>query len=256
MTEEQAVKKFLDALYAELNYHEVGYNHNKYAQYIDKCYPNFYNSCPKDGYAWCCIFPHAVGIQQFGYENAKKLFCVPEHNDAAGCSGVARYYREAGRRIIGCENLRPGDQIVFGSNSYDHTGILYQVIDGKNGIYRTIEGNYSDSVCLVERRYSQMIFVGRPNWAAVADVDPDPQPEPTPEPTPIEHVVVNAQILSDLMAFLPDMTYGDGLGDPKLAVTILQQLLNFNGIPVDVDGEFGGMTEDAVMQFLERRKGE
>lgn len=161
--EEEKIQEFMNALAAEIGYHEVGYNRTKYAEFIDTNYPNFYNG-KKNGYPWCCVFPHAIGIQTFGYENALELFCVPEHNTAAGCSGVAGYYNQAGRRIKGRENLRVGDQVVYGSCSYDHTGIIYQVLDPIKGIYLVIEGNYQDSVCLVKRNYSEMIFVGRPRW--------------------------------------------------------------------------------------------
>lgn len=160
------IQKFINALKNEIGYREKGYNWNKYAEYIDNNFPNFYNG-KKQNQAWCCVFIHALGIQTFGYENALKMFGLKEHNSGAWCEGCANAYLSMGRRIKGKENIQIGDQVIFGNYSYDHTGIVYDIIDAERGIYLTIEGNYQDSVQVVKRFYSEMSFAGRPNWEAI-----------------------------------------------------------------------------------------
>lgn len=158
------IQTFIDALKQEIGYKETGYNHNKFAQYIADNYPQFYNSPSKQNQPWCCIFIHTVMMQTFGYDETKLLTNLPDHNSGAGCEGCANAYRQGGQRIKGKENLQIGDQVIFGAYSYDHTGVIYDIIDGKKGIYLTIEGNYMDAVRVVKRNYNEMIFVGRPRW--------------------------------------------------------------------------------------------
>ena len=40
-------KKVVETAMLEIGYKETGTNHNKYAEYIDKNYPNFYNGPKK-----------------------------------------------------------------------------------------------------------------------------------------------------------------------------------------------------------------
>ena len=149
-------------------------NWNKYADYIDKNYPAFYNG-RKNGYSWCDIFVDCGFIQVFGYENALKMLYQPEHSAGAGCTYSANYYR-ANNAFYNYPQV--GDQVFFGDYGNEgHTGFVVEV----NGdfIY-TIEGNTSsgygvesngDGVYL--KRYNiktQYIpGYGRPNWSVVVD---------------------------------------------------------------------------------------
>ena len=157
---------------------EVGYRAepgdlNKYAAYIDETYPNFYNG-KKNGYAWCDVFVDCGFIQCYGYENALRLLCQPEHSSGAGVGSSADYYRSAGRFY---STPKVGDQIFFyipSTGSREHTGLVVDV-DGST-VY-TVEGNTSNSVG--RRAYAlgdpTIYGYGRPDYDAegTGPVDPD-----------------------------------------------------------------------------------
>jgi len=112
-------------------------NYTKYADYIDKNCPSFYNG-KKNGYAWCDVFVDWCFIKAFGEAAAKELLCQPEKSAGAGCEFSAGYYK-AKKRLY--KTPKVGDQIFFiGSSGIYHTGIVYKV-DSKY-VY-TIEGNTS-----------------------------------------------------------------------------------------------------------------
>lgn len=118
-------------------------NWNKYAQYIDTEFPDFYNG-KKNGYDWCDIFVDYCFIRAFGVDDAKRLLCQPDHSAGAGCTASYGYYKAAGRI---CKTPCIGAQIFYtkdGKSSY-HTGL---VIDVNDGIITTIEGNSGDQVRL------------------------------------------------------------------------------------------------------------
>ena len=117
-------------------------NWNKYANFIDTQYPNFYNG-KKNGYHWCDIFVDYCFIKTFGLDNALFLLCQPLKSGGAGCTVSRSYYKAKGQYQ---KNPIVGAQIFFtkdGGKSCYHTGIVYAIEDGR---VRTVEGNSSNGV--------------------------------------------------------------------------------------------------------------
>ena len=148
-------------------------NFNKYANYIDTNYPNFYNG-KKNGFDWCAVFVDWLFLKSYGYENALRLTCQPEHSLGASCTMDSRYYKE--KKRFG-NTPRLGSQIFFtddGTTSY-HTGI---VVAFDTTTVTTVEGNVSDSVMkkTYERSYQKILGYGYPDYTEgkktfVVDVD-------------------------------------------------------------------------------------
>lgn len=141
-------------------------NYNKYAAYIDKNAPDFYNG-RKNGYDWCDVFNDYCHIKASDVETARKALYQPLKSTGAGCPYSASFYRSNGAWISrGAGTPKPGDQIFFGTvgNEY-HTGIVYAV-DSKY-VY-TVEGNSSEQVA--KRSYtltsSSIAGYGRPKYDA------------------------------------------------------------------------------------------
>ncbi len=158
--------KCLPSIIIELAENEVGYkekasnnkletktensgknNYTKYADYIDKNYPDFYNG-KKNGYAWCDVFVDYLFIKSFGVENAMRMLYQPVKSCGAGCTYSMRYYKSANRFD---KVPSVGSQIFFGNRAEvsNHTGIVTSVSD--ECVY-TIEGNSSNGV--VRKTYS------------------------------------------------------------------------------------------------------
>ncbi len=131
-------------------------NYNKYADYIDKNCPDFYNT-PKNGFDWCDVFVDWLFIKSFGEENARRLLCQPKKSGGAGCYYSVLYYKARGRYF---STPKKGDQIFFMDSSGEpcHTGIVIEV---NNGIVRTVEGNTTSAPgvvanggCVAEKAYA------------------------------------------------------------------------------------------------------
>lgn len=148
-------------------------NFNKYANFIDSNYPNFYNG-KKNGFDWCAVFVDYLFLKCYGYENALRLTCQPEKSLGASCTADSRYYKQAKR--FG-NTPRLGSQIFFttdGTTSY-HTGI---VVSFNDTTVTTVEGNVSDSVQkkTYDRSYQKILGYGYPDYTEgkkvfVVDVD-------------------------------------------------------------------------------------
>ena len=126
---------------------EVGYKgnnkYNKYAEFIDKNYPDFYNT-KKNGCDWCDIFVDYLFIKAYGYENALRLTCQPLYSCGAGCTFSYGYYKDKGQTG---KTPKLGAQIFFISDdgkTLRHTGI---VVDYDYETVTTVEGNVGDTVC-------------------------------------------------------------------------------------------------------------
>lgn len=165
----------------------AGYNnYTKYANDIDKNYPDFYNG-KKNGYSWCDVFVDWCFIKAFGVVMALLLLCQPKKSMGAGCTYSVQYYKKAKRFFT---SPKFGDQIFFkGSDGKPcHTGLVYMV-DSKK-VY-TIEGNTSNASGVVANgggvakksyplSYSKIYGYGRPRY----DEEPtkvDPKKEDTPK---------------------------------------------------------------------------
>ena len=123
-------------------------NWNKYAAYIDKNFPNFYNG-PKNGFDWCDIFVDYCMLKTFGLEKTKELTGQPNNSCGAGCPYSYGYYKAKGR--VG-KTPKVGAQVFFGSSEDGlyHTGIVEKF--DSNYVY-TIEGNSNEQVA--RRTYSR-----------------------------------------------------------------------------------------------------
>lgn len=137
-------------------------NYNKYAYYIDTQYPNWMNGS-KNGYSWCAMFVCWCFLMAYGYDEARRLLCMPEHSLGASCTAGAGYFNAKGQFYR--SNPQAGDTIYFGSGLSDctHIGIVERVDGGK--VY-TIEGNADNQVkrCEYFLNSSRIVGYGRPKY--------------------------------------------------------------------------------------------
>ena len=243
MTENQAIEKVLDLARSEIGYREKRSNYQlddktanagsgnwtKYARDLDAV-TNFYNGL-KNGYSWCDIFVDWLFYQCFGANAAMKILCQPYNSAGAGCMYSAQYYKNAGRWT---HDPQPGDQIFFfdSAGQINHTGIVEEV---NAGAVITIEGNTSDSV---QRRtyelYSGYIAgYGHPAWQYATATTPTPA-----------QTVININITNNINI----LRYGSkGEAVQQLQEKLLK--LGYNLGPDGADGDFGNITQNAVIQF-------
>lgn len=153
----------------EVGYKETPDNVTKYAEYIDTNYPNFYNG-KKNGYDWCDVFVDCGFLQCYGYDDALRLLCQPEHSTGAGVGFSADFYKSKGQFH---DSPKVGDQIFFynpATGSRTHTGLVVGVDSGH--VY-TVEGNTSNAV--KKQTYSlgasNIYGYGRPAYDEEAESD-------------------------------------------------------------------------------------
>ena len=165
----------------EEGYTEGSNNWNKYADYIDHNYPNFYNY-PKQNVEWCEVFfDYCVLVNCSSEEEAEYVLCQPKKSAGAGCKESYAYYKKAGR--VGKEP-KLGAQIYFGSSesTIKHTGIVTNVTPDK--VY-TMEGNSGNQVKAHSYtiKSSKIFGYGYPRYSDEVKPEPQPAPEPTLKPT-------------------------------------------------------------------------
>lgn len=251
-------QRVIDIALAEVGYHEVGNNYTKYAADLDAI-PSFYNGA-KNGYAWCDVFVDWCFVKAYGVVGAKELLCQPDNSCGAGCYYSAKYFKDKGR--FHEKNPQTGDQIFFSyqEGEVSHTGIVvgvtsYSVI--------TVEGNTSDMVA--KRSYalsdSRIFGYGRPDWGAQpAENEPNDGNGVIIVDPPVDNGNVSETPTNSSggnCIQLPTLKRGDGMNDPSEVVRSAQMLLNGHDANVGrwgCDGEFGAMTEAAVMAY-QRRNG-
>ncbi len=181
------VNELLDTARAEIGYHEKASNSQLDDKYANSGSANFtkyardlaaagYYNGAKNGDAWCDVFVDAMFFYACGRsrKHAEKLQCQTG-DMGAGCYWSAGYYKAQGRFD---RNPKPGDQIFFGSEGGDHTGIVESVTATT---VTTIEGNSSDRVqrCTYNRNYGWIHGYGHPRYDLA---DGGSEPEPAPEP--------------------------------------------------------------------------
>ena len=248
------VSKVINVALAEVGYLEkksnsnldsktgnAGYNnYTKYARDFDTNYPTFYNG-KKNGFAWCDIFVDWCFVKAYGVEEALKLLGQPKKSCGAGCSWSALYYQ---RIPSFYRTPKVGDQIFFRDSTGTpyHTGLVYKV---DNTYVYTIEGNTSSSAgvvanggCVAKKKYrlnSSVIHgYGRPKY----DAEP----------------VVVKKVYSGTFPKLPSRGYFKK-GDKGTQVKYLQKFLNWYGnYKLEVDGEIGNLTLNAVKDFQKKNK--
>lgn len=179
MTKKEAVEKLVAWAKQQVGYKPPYGKVNKYAAYLDSV-KDYYNT-PKNGADWCDVFVDCGFAQCFGVETGRRMIYQPLKSTGAGCYFSAGFYK-ANRAFYLAPEV--GDQIFYGANAGDHTGIVVQVT---SNMVRTIEGNWNNSVC--ERKLlindGSIAGYGRPDWSLVADIkeEQDEQPiTPTPKP--------------------------------------------------------------------------
>ena len=216
-------KKILKVLEKEIGYVEGKNNDNKYGK--DYGWNNV---------AYCVIFMWWA----FKEAGASDYFCGGTKQ--ASCTKVKEWAQTHNCWVT--KHYKPGDLLLFnfnGKNTPKHIGFLVEV---KNGVYYTIEGNTSpsnsgsqengDSVWNKQRKLSSIVGAYRPNYAGV--------PSTSKNDTKPKYKNI---------AGLYKLEKGH-TGD---AVVALQTLLNLRmNASLVVDGDFGEATEKALNQFIEK----
>lgn len=118
-------------------------------------------------YPWCCAFIwwlfRECGMSNLFYGGAKTAYCPSAVN---WFKGQGRWHTSG---------YQPGDIVFFSWNNNgvaDHVGIVESV--NSDGSLVTIEGNTSDAV-MRRTRYSNIMGVGRPNYATVQQEEQEAQ---------------------------------------------------------------------------------
>ena len=216
-------KKILQVLEKEVGYVEGKNNDNKYGK--DYGWNNV---------AYCVIFMWWA----FKEAGASDYFCGGTKQ--ASCTKVKEWAQAHNCWVT--KDYKPGDLLLFnfnGKNTPKHIGFLVEV---KNGVYYTIEGNTSpsnsgsqengDGVWNKQRKLSSIVGAYRPNYAGV--------PSTSKNDTKPKYKNI---------AGLYKLEKGH-TGD---AVVALQTLLNLRmNAGLVVDGNFGEATEKALNQFIEK----
>lgn len=215
-------------------------NYTKFAHEFDTKYPNFYNG-KKNGYAWCDVWVDNCFVRAYGVDDALYLLGQPLKSCGAGCSWSAKYYKQIGRFY---KTPKVGDQIFFKDSKGEpcHTGLVYKVT--ATTVY-TVEGNTSSAPGVVanggavatksySRYYSRIYGYGRPKY----DAEPKKAKKKYTGTFPV----------------LPTRGYFK-YGDKGEQVKHLQKFLNWYGnYNLDIDGEYGVLTETAVEKFQRATK--
>ena len=213
------INEILETARREIGYHEGAGNDNKYGQEYGL-----------NGQPWCVIFQWWC----FKHSGCAELFPNTAH-----CDGVRSYAKGIGRWINPAEirqtaGLKAGDLVVWDydyDGSGDHIGIIEKVTGRET--FTTIEGNYADGVCRVNRNLEGVSGIYRPAYDELPDdeeleaVDEKPRPAANP------------------------IVY---MGRKGIFVSLLQAKLKIYGFDCGViDGEFGGNTEIALKEYQRDR---
>lgn len=193
----------------------------------------------QDGFwddAWCDMFV-SVCMTEAGY---------PMHFASCYYSIKAYEAGEIGQWVGKSDitNVMPGDQVFYGHNGNDHTGLVAQV-DMQGNRILTYEGNWGDKAVALWRNFNDayVFGFGRPNYDA-------PVPDPVAStPAPIPETQASSWDGRTLELTKP-MTKG-------LDVAWVQQVLVHQGLLPDngtgpgtsVDGWYGPATAAAVKQL-------
>lgn len=229
---EDAKRKLIAWANDQVGYREGENNWNKYADNADL--RTLYGWKPQNE-PWCDTFVDTGFIECFGLELASKLTYQPIGKGSAACRYSAGFY-SAHEAFYQTPQI--GDQVFFYyDDGINHTGIVTQV---GMGAITTVEGNSSDMVA--RRTYAMnsthIAGYGRPNWSAVIAESEKPSND-APKSPPITG--------------LPELQRGDK-GEVVRAAQFLLNGRDFSCGIWGADGDFGNMTEAAVLAF-QRRNG-
>lgn len=239
MTIQEAKKKLIDWVKAEVGYPEGDNNYNKYAPIVTPLIGWNAQNQP-----WCDIFTDAAFIRCFGLADAAKMTYQPIGGGSAACRYSADFFKS---NNAWSSTPHVGDVIFFFvDGGINHQGI---VTDVSGGVVYTVEGNSGDKVA--QRAYavgsSNIAGYGVPNWSVVAEDNNVPTTDvpdtndgnkPAIEPDHSYHAYTYNVAVSLLKK-----------GDYGPQVLHMQQLLNANGFKCSVDGRFGDQTFEALKAF-------
>lgn len=228
-----------------------------------------------NGVAWCCetvsVVLTRVGINT---HYASCWFCIQGYKNG----DIGAWLGKPDISVI-----QPGDQVFYGPNGSDHTGMVKQV-DVAGGRILTLEGNIGDAVREQWRPYSggslSVFGFGRPPYDG-APVAPAPAPTPPslalgallwPElstrtrakypthtsivqdceslasPVDGDYFTATASGVKDFQ--MRHGLYVDGVCGRVTGLAIVQVDLNFFGFNAgDVDGKMGPQTTEAIKAF-------
>lgn len=233
-------------------------NWNKYADYIDKNCPDFYNG-KKNGYDWCDIFNDCIHIIAAGdAEVARKALYQPKKSTGAGCPYSAQFYRDNNAFTDRGKGMpKIGDQIFFGQSGDEyHTGIVVGV--DSNYVY-TVEGNSSEMVA--KRQYSlsdtRISGYGHPNYTNKNTATTNAATNTTTSSSTGNSAVKEVQNWLNFnynTGLVVDGIYGvkTKAGLVKALQTELNRQCNAG---LDVDGIYGNLTNGAVINISKGAKG-
>lgn len=174
---------------------------------------------------WCCAFVVAMFVANGAAD------IIPCY---AYCDGMIQTFKQWGRWKNKFDTVNAGDIIFYdwnGDGSSDHVGI---VVQNQFGDLSVIEGNKSDSVAYrnINHNSANIMGYGVPNYGGSDG----------------QTVTNNATNSYDdeYIRTLPLLKYGSR----NVYVKILQLLLNYYAQEkLDLDGEFGTLTKDAVVKY-------
>ena len=222
MTIDEAKQKLVALARSQLGYQEGPDNYNKYAD--DPKIVQLYGWCPQNQ-PWCCTFVNWCFLNAFGYDIGSKL----TYGGTAACSSSAQLFMSGG---AWSSTPNVGDQAFFNvSGGINHTGIVVEV---QGTLFKTIEGNYSDKVSLVQHNVgaSDVAGFGRPCWKIVEGTGGISDDPPQPDPAPASRILRKGMSGEDVR---------------QLQESLIK--LGYDVGPDGADGDFGKNTYKAVVQF-------
>lgn len=229
------IDSILDIAKSYLGVAEGSAKHSEIISYYNKArYADAYKMTVND--PWCAAFVVAC----FARANCADLIpCV------ASCDQMISYFKKWNRFHKMSEGtIVRGDILFYDWNSdggSDHVGI---VSNNNMGTLQVIEGNKTDSVGYRNIRIGDptIVGVGRPAYDADSGVDSTIKP------------------IAQYSTYFEQFSYSDRKtifslpilqkGSVGVYVRILQVLLKFkNGFNIEIDGDFGEETDNAVLNW-------
>lgn len=142
-------------------------NFTRFAKELDEA--GYFDYGLKNGHAWCAPFVNWLVWEASGedIQKTKEVMCIPldEKNEAAGCEGIRKYGRRAGRYDA---IAKKASFVIFtttkGTVDADHTGVVTDI--GRDGTIYTIEGNKDNKVtrCVYPPDYWKILGYFHPKY--------------------------------------------------------------------------------------------
>lgn len=230
---------------AENGTKETGNNINKFAAYIDKNCPGFYNG-KKQGVPYCDVFFDYCIIKDCDgdYKKAEKVLCQPANSAGAGCVYSYGYYKAAKRTG---KTPKLGAQVFFGTSekSLTHTGMVIAINGNK---FTTEEGNSDNMVkqhtYTLGAKGSKVFGFGYPKY------DPEPveqkedtatTPEPVEKPVadPKPEPVVPVKPTKSIDEYAKEVIAGKWGNNPQRAIKMKAAGIDYDAVQKRVNEILG-----------------